>query len=96
LWLTDATKPRWTEKDKLLTLALRAYEDGLCTGCGQPRDKTFGFDAEGWYERHVVTCHGCAAREAERKDDPQPGEKVYVTDSRPSASGGGDGAHDHA
>ena len=66
-------------------MALTAYEDGMCSGCGQPKDLTYNPDAEGWYEAREVACAGCAAQHEHGKDQKQatPGGKLYVVDTRP-------------
>lgn len=71
-------------------MALLAYEDSLCGGCGQPKDVVYNPDAEGWFEAHTVTCAGCAAqqehsnKQRSQKTTPTPGEKVFVVDGRPA------------
>lgn len=76
---------KWSERDLLLSLALTAYEDSLCSGCGQPKDVAFNPDAEGWLEAREVVCAGCAARHrhGQARKDPVAGAKVYVEDIRP-------------
>lgn len=66
-------------------MALLAYEDSLCSGCGQPKDVAYNPDSIGWFEAHEVTCAGCAADQEHRNRDKQssPGAKTYVVDGRP-------------
>ena len=45
----------------MLALALTTHEDGLCGGCGQPRDRSWNGDMEGYYEVHSRTCQACQA-----------------------------------
>lgn len=74
----------------LLSLALTAYEDSLCGGCGQPKDRAYNPDMDGWYEaRADIQCASCAAMDRHREETkkPEPGTKSYVIDARP--------AHDH-
>ncbi|MCW2132883.1 hypothetical protein [Arthrobacter sp. VKM Ac-2550] len=78
----------WTDKDYVLSLALTAYEDGLCS-CGQPIAIAHHPDNDGWYDAHKTQCHSCAARERATQSDgkqqykPEPGEKLYTTYERP-------------
>lgn len=41
-------------------VALQAYEDDCCPGCGQPRTYSLDLDARGRYKSPHVTCQGCA------------------------------------
>lgn len=66
-------------------MALTAYEESLCSGCGQPKDVAYNPDADGWFEAHEVTCAGCKAQHEHGKGkDPSPGGKLYVVDGRPA------------
>lgn len=73
---------KWTERDRVLLLALQAYEDDLCPGCGQPRTYSFDDDAEGRYPAHSATCHACASLDRSSKahgdKGPPPGHRQYV------------------
>ena len=52
----------WTSKDRLLALALHAYEADLCSGCGQPMDDSMSEGAEDAYTVPAPhRCHGCTA-----------------------------------
>lgn len=66
-------------------MALLAYEDSICGGCGQPKDVAYNPDAAGWFETREITCAGCAAQHTEARKDkkPAPGSKTYVIDTRP-------------
>jgi hypothetical protein len=64
----------WTDEDRKLLLAHRAYLATLCPGgCGQPREKAHHPDNDGWYEAEPTTCYACTAREqAEREGSREP------------------------
>lgn len=71
-------------KDRLLAMALTAYEDAICPSCGQPRDRSWNEDMEGFYEAHRVTCQGCLALHLERDGQPvKPAEHLFVRDTSP-------------
>lgn len=75
-------------RDRLLSMALLAYEDSMCPGCGQPKDVTFNPDADGWFEVQEITCAGCAAQQQHTKQHrsqktERPGLKTFVIDTRP-------------
>lgn len=75
---------KWRPKDRLLALALTAYEDGLCPHCGQPRDRAWNEDMEGYYTAHRATCQGCQARHLETDAHKVgPSEVVWVSDDAP-------------
>ena len=77
-------KRKWAVEDRLLALALQAYEDGLCGQCGQPRDRAWNEDSEGWYTAHRATCHACRARELDADHRPvRPSEHQWITDDSP-------------
>lgn len=54
------TEPAWTDDDRALMLALQLYEDGLCSGCGQPKDRAWHPDMDGWYEAYTYECNACS------------------------------------
>lgn len=62
-------------------VALQAFEDDLCPGCGTPRTYGMDVDAAHRFEVHEDQCQGCASRDrAERADqNPKPGLHRYVT-----------------
>jgi hypothetical protein len=64
----------------LLGLALRMYEDSLCSGCGHSSLLAYGGEGVGEYKRHTIVCAGCEEREREKDKDPLPGVKTYVID----------------
>lgn len=74
--------------DRALAVALTLYEDGLCSGCGQPRDRAWNDDMAGYYEPHTALCLACNAVHTHVEDDRggklRPGERAYVTDSAPA------------
>ena len=60
-------------------LGLRAYEDDLCPGCGQPRTYAMDDSARGRYAAREATCHACAAIDrAEHHAKPRPGMRRYA------------------
>lgn len=63
-------------------MALQAYEDDLCPGCGQPRTYAFDADAAGRYGAHAAVCHACATLQRSEKSrgskNPPPGHREYV------------------
>lgn len=71
---------KWTDTDRVLALALQAYEDDLCQ-CGQPRTYAYDSDAARRYKAHETTCHACAAldRASGGEQRPRPGVRRYVT-----------------
>lgn len=74
-------------QDRGLAEGLLAYEDGLCPGCGYPRDKAWDPRSEGEYEAEVHVCQGCAARDRKTKDSgEQAGRFVTVTELGPATS----------
>jgi len=61
-FLRGAKRERWSETDRLLAMALRLYEDGLCPGCGQ--QIRYAMDpalAEFWTTMPPVRDHACTA-----------------------------------
>lgn len=75
---------RWTERDRTLAIALTMYEDGLCGKCGQPRDRAWNGDMEGWYVAHRATCQACRAMALDLdRTQLADGEQVYVMDETP-------------
>lgn len=81
---TRKYRHRWTPTDRILALALTTHEDGLCGGCGQPRDRSWNADMEGEYETHRVMCQGCQALHLENDARPRgAAETVWVTDETP-------------
>lgn len=72
---------KWTSTDRLLMLALQAYEDDCCPGCGQPRTYSFDPDARGRYKAPHATCEGCASLTRADKalgEKKPPGLVVYL------------------
>lgn len=78
-------RKKWTPVDRVLALALTEYEDGLCSGCGHPRDRAWNEDMEGWYTAHRATCQSCqaASLEQDRNGARKAAETIYVTDDSP-------------
>ena len=70
----------WLSSDTLAALAWQSYLDGLCPGCGHPRDESMAREHQNDYEATSLRCFGCKAvaegSEAMRKqagDQPMPG-----------------------
>lgn len=59
-------------------LARQMHRDSLCPDCGQPRDRAWHPQLEGWYETGVRVCHGCKALHDAKAD---PHQKVYLLDT---------------
>ena len=72
----------WTFVDRVMALALTAYEDGVCDGCGLHHSVTRGDGNVGRHEvDDQIICEGCAPIEALRaneKRDTFPGQKIAV------------------
>lgn len=64
----------------LLGLALRMYEDSLCSGCGHSSLLAYGAEGVGEYKRATIVCAGCEEREREKEKEPLPGVKTFVVD----------------
>lgn len=59
--------PDWTDLDRRAALALHAYEQDLCSGCGQPLSETTKPERDGQYlPLAAVRCHFCTAAEMGR------------------------------
>lgn len=51
-------------QDRIAALGLTEYEDGLCSGCGQPMHLTMDPDNERrWVADLPFRCHACTVRE---------------------------------
>lgn len=65
-----------------MALALTAYEDGLCPGCGLHHSVARGDENVGRHEADdQVICHGCAPLEsmrAEKNRPTFPGQKITL------------------
>lgn len=65
-----------------MALALTAYEDGLCPGCGLHHSVARGDHNVGRHEADdQVVCHGCAPLEAKRDEKNRqsfPGQKIVL------------------
>lgn len=76
----------WSARDRLLAESLLSYEDSLCPGCGQPRDRAWDPRTEGEWEVHEDFCQPCTARHVEGGEH-KPGRFVTVAAARePGAS----------
>lgn len=71
-------EPAWLDEDRSWALALLAYEDSLCDGCGLPLSQTTA--TEGGHPVHAYKvddpeiCGGCAALARdmpEYREDPR-------------------------
>lgn len=86
----------WTSKDDVLTLALTAYEDGLCKQCGHPLELCRDGETDGWWEVGEAVCQATRATELWRRGQskdwqPDAGQLIYA---KPPSSAGGAGADD--
>lgn len=52
----------WTDKDRILALALTMHEDGLHS-CGHPKSIAFSPWSDGYFEVRSQVCQACAAGE---------------------------------
>lgn len=73
---------KWTDKDRLLALAVHLHDASLCPDCRQPARLAHDPEWSTWYDTETVDCGACAATErdnkaARAKGDPTPGEKRY-------------------
>lgn len=72
----------WTFPDRVMALALTAYEGGLCPGCGLHASVARGDHNVGRHEADdQVVCEGCSPLEAMREDknrDTFPGQKIVL------------------
>lgn len=73
-------RTEWTLRDRILALALHLYEDGLCSGCGQPASRAHNPDMEGYYAPVTVRCEACAVREREAGEKHGQGVLIGVVD----------------
>lgn len=60
-------EPEWLDEDIDAALEYIEYEQSLCSGCSRPRSETFAEEADGRYVAEPLTCHACAARDAESR-----------------------------
>jgi hypothetical protein len=76
---------KWTLPDRVMALALTAYEDGLCPGCGLHISVARGDHNVGRHEADdQVLCHGCAPLEAMRGNERRatfPGQKIVLREA---------------
>lgn len=68
-----------------MALALTAYEDGICPGCGLHVSVARGDHNVGRHEADdQVICHGCAPLEALQGNEKRatfPGQKIIVRET---------------
>lgn len=74
-----------------MKMALRLYEDSLCSGCNQPGTLAFDqFNAGEFEACDDLTCLGCEALERMREEArPSPGMKIYLRNHIDDDLGGG-------
>ena len=79
-------RSQWTEEDRALMMARHMHRRSLCSGCGQPREKAWHPDNDGWFEvTDTITCHACTAERRHGSDSPsevKPVEFPVVTYTR--------------
>ena len=78
----------WSPTDRAAVMALIEHEHQERTRihgpCGQPVERSFNPEAEGWYEAYGVQCHACAALEkyeSDHQNDDLRGVVTYVVDT---------------
>ena len=76
---------RFSDKDRVAAIALTVYEGLFCPDCGEPKERAFNPEMDGWYKAQTIECQGCAARHqhAGEQKEPNPAEKVYLLDEWP-------------
>lgn len=66
------TQSEWTPEDRALMLARQSNREQVHDRCGQPKDRAFHPDNEGWYDAdEVVVCWACTA--LDQAEDPKAG-----------------------
>lgn len=73
----------WTDRDRVMALALTMHENGLCSGCGLHRSVTHGLENVGRWGTAEEICHGCAPIDSERDKESKetyPGKKLRLVD----------------
>lgn len=74
------------QRDRYMAIALQAYEDSVCSGCGLPHSMTRGDENVGRIEwKDDAICHGCEAKEelsSDKNRTPYPGQLVYPVDAQ--------------
>lgn len=74
----------WLDADRVMALALTAYEESLCSGCGMPAHLVRGDENVGRHTVEETICHGCEDLESARQDSsrqPYPGQKLYLVEA---------------
>lgn len=67
-----------------MALALTAYEESLCPGCGMPAHLVRGDENVGRHKVEETICHGCEDLESARDDKSRtkyPGQKLYLVEA---------------
>jgi len=65
--------PMWTEDDTQAAFDWQAHQNGLCDGCGQDTDDTFGPDhEEKWNAELSGHCDACRALHRAASDEQTP------------------------
>lgn len=54
------------ETNRLISVAAQIYRRSIHAACGQPMEKAFSGDTNGWVQVEWVRCQACAAREQAR------------------------------
>lgn len=73
----------WSDRDRLLLVALTLHEQGICQGCGQPRSISHDGLRAGEFDVLTDTCLGCESLETHREHDKSKarGQKSFVVHS---------------
>lgn len=83
---TATQEAAWSDTDRALAEALDLYEAGLCQGCGQPKDRAWHPDHNGWIDVDArLTCEGCRALGEWQKGEHEPGVIPRLMDTRPES-----------
>lgn len=75
--------PEWTIEDQGLMLALEAYEDTLCPGCGQPKQLAWHSHTEDEWDSTRLVCHACTAQQG--KETVYAFPSLFLSDDRVAA-----------
>lgn len=57
-------------------MAWLTFLDGLCTGCGQPRDEAWGKDNQHVWRGQIRVCHACRQGEFAHRAHMNSAKKV--------------------
>lgn len=75
--------PAYSEEDRALVMALRAYEARPKCKCGEPIEVAWHSEMDGFYEAQRWVCHACTAL---NNGTPTPGG-MRLVNTRPASKG---------